>query len=466
MPGVNVKLISAPAARFNPSATGKWFCVALLERGSTTVPILVTSMTELKELCGGRVPYSSMWDAAETFFEEGGSELILARVVGKTPVAAKLELEDSTKAIALKVTAKNVGEWGNKLEVAVKKGTGEGYFLIISESGVVVEESPELASQAAAVTWAEASAYVNIAVGAGSKSPAEAAAKALSGGTYDGTEVEEVDWEEALNRLSGDLGPGQVSAPGITTESVGKLLLAHAEAKNRTALLDLTNSGVAATLISAAAHFRSVTGARRGAAYAPWAIIPGLAAEAPRTVPYSAVQAGILARNDQSGTPPPVGVPSAGENGRPRFATGLSHEWKRQEREELNNGSVNVARTTPSGYIETYGNRALVKPEVEPAWEEVSWARLYMFIWAEGEAILEKGTFKPIDPKEKLATTIEGLLAGFLGSLGGVLNKFTVNAGPSVNTTATKTKKEIRAQIEVEPSEIAETATLDIAVTA
>ena len=86
-----------------------------------------------------------------------------------------------------------------------------------------------------------------------------------------------------------------MSAPGITTEAVLKAVEAHAETHNRTAYLDLPDTAASATLISEAAPLRTATGARRSAAYAPWAYIPGIAAGAPRKVPYSAVQAGITA---------------------------------------------------------------------------------------------------------------------------------------------------------------------------
>ncbi|HSZ70248.1 MAG TPA: hypothetical protein VK756_07790 [Solirubrobacteraceae bacterium] len=464
MPGVKVNLQSAPTATFNPAATGKWFCVGLFERGSTSVPILVTSMSEFKELAGSRVSYSYMWDAAETYFEEGGSELFLSRVVGKTPIAASLVLKHTAEA-SLKVAAKNVGEWGNKLEVEVVIETGEEYRLLIYENKVLVEESPTLASQVAAVTWSESSAYVTVTVEAGTKNPTVLAAKELAGGTYDSAEVETVGWEAALARFDAELGCGQVSAPGNTTEAIGKLVEAHAEANNRTAVLDLTNTGTVGTLVSAAAALRSLTGSRRSAAYAPWAKIPGLAGGSERTVPYSAVQAGMFARNDASATPPPVGEASAGTFGRPRYARGLTYEWTRAQREELNTARVNVARTLPSGSIETYGNQTLA-PATEGAWQEVSSARLYMFIWSAGEGFLEAATFKNIDPKNVLLSKIEGRLSAFLASLGGVLNTYSVSTGPSVNTSATKAKKEVLANVEVEPSAIAETAVLNISVAA
>jgi hypothetical protein len=469
MPGVNVKIESAVTAAFNAASTGKWFCVQLLEKGSITKPILVTSMAEFVELCGGRVSYSSMYDAAETFFQEGGTELFLGRVVGKTPVAASLVLKDAEAGEALKIVAASVGEWANSLEVeVVKVGGGEEYKLVVFEAGnaTAVLESPTLKTQVAAVTWAEGTPLVTVAVGAGKKNPTTLAKKALSGGTYDSTEVETAGWEAALERLDAELGCGQVSAPGITSEAVLKAVEAHAEAHNRTAYLDLPDSSASATLISEAAPLRTATGARRSAAYAPWAYIPGLAAGAPRKVPYSAVQAGMTARNDGGSTPPPCGEAVAGTNGHPRFATGLSQSWAAQQREELNTGSVNVARVMPNGSIETYGNRTLVKPEVEPAWEEVSSARLYMQIWSEGENLMQFAVFKNIDPQNILLSTIEGSLKGFLKSLGGVLETYSVSTGPAINTKATKAKKEVLANIEVEPSAIAETAVLNISVAA
>jgi phage tail sheath protein FI len=464
MPGVKVNIESAPTAIFDPAAPGKWFCAQLLEKGPTNKPILITSMSEFEQLAGGRVPYSFMYDAAEAFFEEGGSELFLARVVGKTPVAASVILKHTAEA-SLKVEAKSVGEWGNELAVAVVIVSGEEFKLQIYLNKVLVEESPTLKTQVAAVAWSEGSAYVTITKEAGTTNPTVLAEKALSGGTYDSTEVETVDWETAFALFDEELGCGNCSAPGITAEATLKIVEGHAEANNRTAILDLPNTGVKVTLISEAAPLKKATGARRSALYVPWATIPGIAAGAPRTVPYSAVQAGIFARNDASSSPPPVGEPSAGTNGQPRYAHGLTHEWTKQEREELNNANINVARTVATGAIETYGNRTLA-PESEPAWQEVSSARLFMYIDAEGEALLESAVFKNIDPKNILLSTIEGDLTSFLKSLGGALYSYSVSTGPDVNTEATKKAKEVRANVEVKPSEIAENVVLNLSVAA
>jgi len=464
MPGVNVNITSVPVPTSNPTSTGKWFCTQLLERGSTTKPIVCTSMAEFKAQCGARVSYSVMWDSAETFFQEGGSELIMARVVGATPVAAKYELKDSEAHVSLIVTANSVGEWGNNLSVAVTV-TESGYILTIEENDVEVEKSPELTTQLGAVAWAENSAYVTIAVGAGTKTPSEVTAKALSGGTYDSSHITTASYEHALANFSYEMGCGQVSAPGITTTGVGEAILKHVEVNNRVAMLDLTNTSTAATLISAVSSLRSAVGARRGSAWAPWAIIPGLAGGANRVVPYSAVQAGIIARNDGATTQPQVNEPSAAENGQPRYAIGLTAEWNRATREELNEHSVNVARVMPSGVIQTYGYRTLVKPESEPAWEEFSAARLFMYVVNQCEAIMSEFLFKDIDPKKQLFNRLNGRLTAFMTSLGNQLYNNpgeAVNTGPAVNTPTTIAKKEVCADVAVLPSPTSEIAVLNV----
>ena len=89
-----------------------------------------------------------------------------------------------------------------------------------------------------------------------------------------------------------------------------------------------------------------------------------------------------------------------------------------------------------------------------------------MQVWAEGENLMQFAVFKNIDPTNILLGKIEGALSGFLKSLGGVLESYSVSTGPAVNTKATKAKKEVLANIEVTPSAIAETASLTISVAA
>ncbi|MFZ1927394.1 MAG: phage tail sheath N-terminal beta-sandwich domain-containing protein [Solirubrobacteraceae bacterium] len=466
MPGVNEKIAEAPSTPSDPTDTGKLFVLAQVERGSTTEHITCHSMPEVLAKVGGKIAQSYLRDALEAFFEEGGSTVLLARVVGATPVAASVELETAGHAKSIKVAATNVGEWGNNLKVQVKAGEAENsYRLLITENSNPVSESPDLLTQAAAVTWSEGNAYVTVTVLGGSGVPAVVAATELTGGTQDFSHVTTPSWEAALALFPHDLGCGQFSILGNTTEAVQKAVLKHCEEKNRCFLADLTNTTTSATLITAAASLRTVAGARRGAAYAPWAIIPGLAPGTTRIVPYSAIQAGIIARNDASEKVPPINEPSAGENGKPRYAIGLTAEWSRSTREVLNEGSVNVARNMPGGGIETYGNRTLVKPETEPAWEEFTASRLYMYVLSEGEAIMETFEFKQIDRFRVVFSRVGAKIQAFLETLGTQLANNpaeAVNTGPGVNTEQTTKEKKIIAAVTIQPAGIAETAEFNL----
>jgi hypothetical protein len=473
MLGDNVNFVNAPAVASRPTDTGKLFVLAQTERGTTTEAIVAKSMPELLAKCGGKISQSVLRDAAEAAFQEGVSTMLFGRVVGATPVAASVELETAGKTKSIKVAAKNVGEWGNSLKVQVKAGETEGFYrLVITENGVPVEETPDLLSQAAAATWSETSTYVTVTVLGGSGNPAVVAATELTGGTQDFTHVTTASWEAALALFPKDLGCGQIVAFGNTSSGVQIALEKHGEENNRTPLPDLPNIKAGETLaeyeaklITAASPLRTVTGARRSAAYGPWAIIPGLAPGTTRVVPYSAIQAGMLALKDATAEPPPINEPSAGENGQPRYATGLTAVFSRAQIEALTEGGVNAARVLPGGQIETYGNRTLVKPETEPAWEEVSAARLYMFVASRGEEILASFKWKQIDRARLLFNRVAKELQGFLGSLGSMLdNDVTeaVDTGPGVNTDVTIKEKRIIADLTVQPAGIAESTTLNI----
>ena len=467
MPGENVNLTNAAVPLSRPADTGKLFVPGPLERGSTSEPIIVHGMPEFKAKAGGKISQSYLYDGAEAFFQEGGETLILGRQVGTTPVAASVELENVGAAKVLKVAAKSVGEWGNALTVQVKAGGVEGsYRLVIAENGVAVEESTDLLTQAAGATWStEHSTHVTVTVLGGSGNPKVVAATALTGGTADLAHLTTATAEAAVALWPYDLGCGQVSSGGNTSSATQTAILAHCEINNRTPLPDLQDTTTSGTLVSAVSSLHTVTGARRGAPYAPWAIIPGSAPGTTRKVPYSFIQAGIFARNDATSSPPNVNEPSAGENGKPRYAIGLTAEWNRATRETLNEAGINVARIMPDGSIETYGNRTLVNPETEPAWGTISAARLFMYVISQGEIILRRFTFKTIDPHGLLFGRIAGELKAFLGSLGNQISNNAneaVNTGPSVNTPETLVRKELCAAIEVLPSPDAETATLNI----
>src|SRR4051794_20040282 len=88
MPGVQIRTgaTSGPAAPGRSPAT-TFFVVGQAERGSTTAPVRVNSMSEFVRHFGVATTYSTLYDTVRAFFEEGGSRAYVLRIVG--PSATK-----------------------------------------------------------------------------------------------------------------------------------------------------------------------------------------------------------------------------------------------------------------------------------------------------------------------------------------------------------------------------------------
>jgi phage tail sheath protein FI len=469
LPGTTVDEIATAPPRSAPTDVGVWFATGLADRGPVNRPIVIRSLAEFVQKLGARVNYSVLYDCAETFFREGGGTLIIGRVVGPAAAKASRNLLDAAAAVSLTVNAKSEGTWGNNLTVAVAAGTNQGYKLTVKESGKVVETADNLLTQADAVTWSQNSNYVDIALGASADVPDVVGDTALQTGTDDRNNIVEANWTNALTLFSKDLGPGQVSAPGRTTAGAQQAICAHCEANNRTPYLDLVDSHDRATLVTAALAQRGQPGANRGGPFAPWAVIPGLTPGTFRTVPYSAVQAGITARNDGLGYSP--NVPAAGDKGQSIFAVGLSQDpWNDADRGALNDAGVNVALIKYNG-VRTYGFRTLADPINDPLHLNLSNARLDMAIQNDANIIAEAFEFSEIDGKKIQISKFQGQLVGMLldyyaeGSLFGdtPAEAFNVDVGDQVNTPETLANDELHAVIAIRRSPMAERVIIHVA---
>lgn len=481
MPGVDLILESESAPASSPTDTGKLFAVGALERGSVTDPIIVHSPQEFKRNAGTTVAGSFLAVSAEEFFQEGGETLILGRALGSAAVTASTGLLGSAASASLTVKAASPGLYGNKLEAEVTAAEEGRFNVLIKEAGVLVEEYPNLASRADAVELNEqriatvSNPVVIITLGAESDNPVVANAKELAGGT-DGPTLKDADYIAALGVFDEDLGMGQVAVPGISSLVVQEALLAHAEQFNRTPYPDFPVQAPGETLTeykgllqSARAALKGLTGARRGGGFSSWVRIPGKAPNTTVLCPYSAVQAGINARNDATGTPPPVNRASAGDEGVTNNVVALVSVFKRKERDELNEAGITPVRLMPDGTIETYGVVTFADQETDPAWEQITASRLFMLVAGEGTALLEKAVLKEIDPHGLLFGKVKGDLQHFLETLGNQMYNNpaeAVDVGPTVNTPETIKRREVVADVKIKPTKAAETVTLRLSAQA
>lgn len=466
LPGTTVTLVDTPPPRSAPTDTSVWFIAGFTEKGPVT-PVLIRSLAEHDRYLGQRVSYGVVRDSLEAFFREGGGKAYVSRVVGPTPVLATVNLLDAGAAVSLVAKAKSYGTWGNSLSVAVQAGGAGGTFKIsVLLNAVEVENSGDLATTADAVAWGANSTYVDLLQGASTNDPAVAAAAALTGGTDDHATAGETQWNAALDRFGRDLGPGQVSMPGRTTDTAHTNLLAHAALHNRFALLDFIDTATAATLLTDATDARSAN-ARWGAPFVPWAIVPGLTPGTTRTVPYSAIEAGLIARNDSRGLN--ANVPAAGINGESAFAIGLTQTYTDADRESLNDAGVNVALVKYGG-VRTYGYRTLANPTTETNYILASNMRLVMAITAEADVIAENYLFQVIDGAGHLLSDFKGDLVGMLkpyfdaGALFGARaeDAFFVDVGPQVNTPETIEALELHAVLSLKMSPYGEKVEIEI----
>jgi phage tail sheath protein FI len=466
-PGVSILQRSTPRPRSAPTDTGVWYVTGLTDAGPTT-PQLLTSIADYERVYGSRVSYSILYDALDVFFREGGARAYVARVVGPAATAGSVNLLDVSSGISLVASSLGPGAASANTSVGVRAGTGAGNFvLFVTVGGTEVETSPDLVDTSAAVLWAQQSQYIRLALGASALDPAPAAAAPLSAGTDDRTNITDTEWLGALNRLTEELGPGQVSAPGRTTGTAHAQLTAHARTHRRVAILDAPNVSSSSSLMAATSAARAES-PRFGAMFAPWVVVPGVVPSTTRVVPPSALVAGLLARNDSGGYGP--SDPAAGDLGQSLYAISLSQPaWDDTTRTNLNTASVNVIRTMFGG-ARVYGWRTLVDPVGDPDWRNFGNARLYMGIAANAASIAEGFLFDKIDGQGRKIAEFGGALRGLLmtyytlGDLYGDTpdTAFYVDVGNQVNTPTTLANNELRAILNVKMSPFAEFVQIEI----
>jgi hypothetical protein len=443
-----------------------WFVAGLTDKG-LLIPQVVESMADFERIYGLRQSYSLLYDALDLYFHEGGRRAIVSRVVGPAAATAFKNLLDGVAAISLVVTALGPGAFGNSFKVAVLTPLVAGYRIQVQDNaGVPLETSPDLADQAAAVNWAKNSSYVRIAVGASALNPSVVAGANLATGNDDRANIVDAQWLTALTLFSNDLGPGQVSMPGRTTDTAHQQLMAHADANNRVAILDLPDTVTAATLLTSVSTARGSLG-KKGAAFAPWVIAPGVVSGTFRTIPPSGLVAARCTQVDAEFNP---NVPAAGTLGQAQFATDLSQiAWDGPTRNNLNLGGVNVIRNM-FGAPRIYGWRSMVDPVAEPSWINFGNSRLFMAIAAEANNIAETYVLKEIDGQGIVISAFGGALKGMLipyfneGALYGDTpdEAFFVDVGTQVNTPTRIANNELRAVISLRMSPFAELVTLEI----
>jgi len=471
-PGVLITSAAAPPPLGVPTDTGVAFICAEAQMGPVSAPTRLTSLDQFINTYGQRIAGTYGYDAVDAALHEGVTSVYYMRLVDGGAVAKAAAT--TVGGEGAEAVATNPGTWGNTLELVVATAAGGNFTGQVKLGGAVVQSTLPLATVQALSESLATGPYMRLIKAAKPTEAPKAGTVTLTGGT-DGT-VPVANTKvlpEALALIPASLGPGQLLAPGKSDAASLTALLAHAAGTatagvNRVALLDGAVEATETQLVALATAQRGTLQDRYGSLWAPWATIPGQAPGTSRSVPWSAIQAGLIARNDAAGNPNQA---AAGSWGVARYATGLvGTPFTDAEREKLLLAGVNTARVV-YGNIESYAFRTLVDPNgTRGAWRELNHARTNMAIVAKSGAVGEEIIFSQLDGRGHTIAKFNGMLAGMLkelydeGALYGdePTDAYQVNTGPAVNTPASLAEGNLKAVLSVRMSPHGELISIEI----
>lgn len=463
MPGVLVRTATR-SGPVNPTipASGRYFVVGQFDRGRTDVAQRVRSLAELEVLYGPRVAYGSAYDDLRMFFEEGGTEAHVVRVVGPAATVGTLTLKDDagTPADALRVDAIGAGAWSASVTVEVAAGTLPSTFKVVVDGPLDgdTETYDNLATAADAVAALGRSRYVR-GTDLGAGVPAVAAAAALSAGADDRAAITASHMTDALALFGRDLGAGAVAIPGYSSALVGADLMAHAKDRRRLALLAAPIGSSDNDYLNAADSLIAPDG-EYGGLFGPWVEIPMGGGRTKLVSPEGYVAAQRARAHLEAG---PWRAP-AGEIAVARFVVGVEREITRAQGDTLDEGHVSAIRTI-AGTTRLYGWRSLSTDAENYAL--LTGRDVLNTIAYECEARLEQYVFQTIDGKGQLLAKVAGTLVGVLDPMraaGGLYERivdgeqidpgYSVDVGPTVNTDAVLASNKIAAVIALRVSPV------------
>ena len=162
MPGV----IISTSVRTGPSTatvreSSQLFIVGLASRGPANTATLIQSIADFEDIFGGYRSDSYLHSSVETFFEEGGTQVFVARTVGASATIGTLSLQNSASANVMTLSANGAGSWSATVGVEVLRPTNTTLKINLYLADSLVYSTGTVSSD----TFATAVAQVAIAAG-------------------------------------------------------------------------------------------------------------------------------------------------------------------------------------------------------------------------------------------------------------------------------------------------------------
>ena len=410
-PDVYVEEISTGEKPISATSTSIGAFVGITARGPVGKPVFITSWSDfVKKFAEGlSTPFMRTSDLALAvygFFKNGGSSCYVVRVPSSDMAKAQLDNE------ALTITAKDEGEWGNKLKVKIEaQPKASNLFKVTVElDGTVVEVFENVSNDAESDNFFgevinPISKYIEIGV---DEELEVISLTAFQDGAYSVASVSDSDFigDKGLNALDVAEDVSMVAVPGKTSDAIVKAVLDYA-----------TNRGDCFGIVDAPLSYdfdaEAITTFREklsgnGAMYYPWGkVVDPLSKNGSlRACPPSGHVMGIFSRTDKDRG---VHKAPAGEEAVVRGFVELCVKLTPNHVDLLNPKGINCIVAKPNKGIIVWGARS-VNPD--PAKRYVSDVRYDLMI----KKSLYEGTqwaiFEPNDAL--LLNRVTTSLASFL----------------------------------------------------
>jgi hypothetical protein len=463
-PGVVV----TTAVRSGPTGTvrapsGTYFPIGITERGPVDAPQRVQSMAEYRRIFGDRTAFTTLYDDLAAFFESGGSQAYVLRVVGAAATVGTLSVPDPLAVPTIRVDAASAGAYSSRLTFQVVAGTNGAATrkAVVRFDGNVVEAYDNLATVAAFVAAFAASPWVRVTdLGSASadKLPAAtfggATGTALTAGNDDRATVNAARLTTQLALMKPGLGDGAVAAPTFGA-AMHAALIAHAKDNRRVAILAAARTATVDDLIAASLPLGATVGAEFAGLFGPHLIVSDGAGGTRVIGPEGYVAAARNRAHEAAGP----WQPAAGEGSVTPFILGVDKEFSKADHERLDAARVNPIRLV-AGRNRLYGWRSLSSNETDYA--SLTVADTLNRLATECEARLEPSMFRTIDGRGQLLAELKGILIGVLEPIraaGGIFERvdpvtndvldpgYSVDVSSSLNTAQTLARNELYAAV-------------------
>lgn len=486
MPGV----VITTAVRTGPSSdtvrdSSQAFFIGMALRGSNGKAALVKSIADFEVQFGTYQSFSYLHPTVETFFEEGGTQCYVGRVVGPAATTGVHKLLDSSSGDSMNITAIGQGVWSANMTFTVTAGTiANNVIVTLLYYGIQVFASGNCASVDAIIGKINgsptASKYV-VAASLGSNLPAVLSSTALtysdqpSGGstatTDDRASITTTHYTAGLTLFNHAYGTGCVSNPESSATATYQGLIAHANTYNRIALV---HPAASQTVAEMETFGETITAAEsnteHAACYYPWINVPTSTAGVTRLIPPDGYVAAARARAHNQIGPQQA---AAGLISNARWVVSTETEIDQISGNALDVALVNALRVI-NGALRIYGARSLSSDTSN--FRYITGQDTVNGVVTQANVALEDLIFATIDGRNTVFTSVEAKLVAILEPLrlkgalyeaydanGKQIDKgYTVVCNSSINPVTQLADGLVKAKVGIRVSSVGDKIEVDI----